>query len=98
MGNSSSMTYLTSTNEAAINAAQNQISINCQLPNSHGTQHWDIATKAYGQDLWFIAKPPEQGWGNPGEHFTQEDMMSGVDMTNIIEQNFDSSWFPPEGL
>src|ERR1051326_1633248 len=88
------MLYLTSTIESAIISAQNQICSNCNLPNNDGTSGWDVPTKAINEDLWFIAKPPSEGWGND-ERFTQEQMMSGIDLTNIVERERDPLWFPP---
>ncbi len=90
------MTYLTSSNEAAIIAAEARISINCGLPNGHGTLSWDLVCKAYNQDLWFITKPPAEGWGN-AEQFAQAQMMDGVDMTDIAELEYDATWFEPSG-
>ena len=87
------MIYLTSTNESAIIAAEAMISANCGLPNSLGTMSWDSPPrKAVNQNLWFICKPPVNGWGN-AEQFTQAQMMSGVDMADIIEQQYNPEWF-----
>lgn len=86
--------YLTSTNETAIINAAIKIAENCHLPNDEGTQVWENPTKAFDQDLWFIAKPPEEGWGNI-ERFTQAEMMADVDLTDIIEKPRNNNWFPP---
>jgi len=90
------MIYLTSTNELAIIAAEARISLNCGLVNAYGTTSWDgPPKKAVNEDLWFISKPPVSGWGNV-EQFTQAQMMSGVNMTGIIEQERNSDWFAEE--
>ncbi len=88
------MIYLTSANQANIIAAQAQISLNCGFPNNLGTEQWANVQKAINQDMWFIIKPPIEGY-NLGE-FTQIQMMSNVDLTNIIEQEYDATWFPSE--
>ena len=87
------MTYLTSNNESAIVAAEAKISLNCGLVNAYGTTSWDNPPrKAVNENLWFITKPPVNGWGNV-EQFTQAQMMSGVNMTDIIEQERNDNWF-----
>lgn len=86
--------YLTSTNESAITAAAQKISQNCQLPNDSGTTSWQDPEKAFTMDLWFIRKPPAEGWGNT-EIFTQEQMLDGVDLTDIVEMERNENWFPP---
>lgn len=88
------MIYLTSTTALSITSAQAQISINCGLPNIYGTEEWAIPTQSVDNTIWFIPKPTIKGWGNM-EQFTQAQMMSGVDLTNIIEQEYNVAWFPP---
>jgi hypothetical protein len=86
------MIYLTSINQNAIIAAEAQISINCRLPNEYDTLRWDIPLKSVNEDLWFIIKPFVEGWGN-SELFTQAQMMDNVDMTDIIESEYNDNWF-----
>lgn len=86
--------YLTSTNENAIVSANEKISSNCGLPNEYGTVSWDIVKKSVSSNLWFILMPPPDLWGNE-VFFTQEQMMNGVDMTDIIQLPRNPNWFPP---
>lgn len=93
MGYNNIMIYLTSTTEVPITNANIQISSNCGLPNSSGTETWATPTQSVDNTIWFILKPPIEGWGNTVQ-FTQAEMMAGVDETNITEQEYNSAWFP----
>lgn len=84
------MIYLTSTNKQAIIDAEAKISRNCGFPNDSGTLCWDVPTKAINQTLWFIERP------NSYNNLTAEVMLNGVDMGEIEEAEFNSSWFPLE--
>lgn len=91
------MIYLTSSDQNVIIAAQAQISLNCDFPNAAGTLQWAVPQKAVNQELWFIKKPPTKGYNL--DEFSQEQMMVNVDITNIIEAEYDPNWFPPtEGV
>ncbi|CAB4213869.1 hypothetical protein UFOVP1454_4 [uncultured Caudovirales phage] len=80
-----------SANEVAIIALEAKISSNCRLPNDKGTVCWSSPpTKINNQDKWFIIKPDVDGWGE----YTQEQMLAGVDLTNIIETEIDPLWLP----
>lgn len=85
--------FLTSNNEAAIIAANQKILENCE---SYGMMQWDIVAKAVNQDLWFIHKPSINGRQYLERSYTQEQMMSGIDMTDIVEEEYNPNWFPPE--
>lgn len=87
------MTYFTSANQAAIIAAEAQISSNSRLPNISGTLRWAIPQQSVDLSMWFIPMPSISGWGNVVP-FTQEQMLASVDMTDIIEQEYTASWFP----
>lgn len=87
------MTYLTSPDQAKIVAAQNKISSNCRFPNASGTLQWALLRQSIDGSIWFILKPPIDGYNL--REFTQAQMMAGVDMTNITEQECNANWFPP---
>lgn len=80
------MIYITSTNRSYIVSAEAKISSNCGFP-SNGTICWDVPTKAVNDNLWFIQKPT--GYNN----FTSEQMMSGVNLTGILEKEYNPDWF-----
>ena len=82
------MIFYTSNNEAALIAAEAQICLNCGFPNGNGTDRWAIVTKAVNEDLWFFEKPT--GYNQ----FTQTQMIDGIDLTDITEQERNQDWFP----
>ncbi len=84
----------TSTNQNALIAAEAKIADNADIPNGIGTTRWADVQKAIDSNLWFIPKPSLEGWGNT-VIFTQAQMLSGVDMTDIVEQELNVAWFPP---
>lgn len=86
--------FLTSTNEAAIIAAEAQISANCGFPNGRGTERWAVPQKAINEDLWFIIKPSVNGYSDTVEAFTQEQTLAGVDLSGVTEQEVNPDWFP----
>lgn len=89
MGDNNRMIYLTSTNQQAIIDAQAKITANCNFPKN-GTVKWANVQKAVNQDLWFIEKP--MGYRD----IAANAMMTGVNMTGIIEMEKDAAWFPPD--
>lgn len=84
--------YYTGT-ESDIIAANAQINSNCGFPDSQ-TQTWDIPTKAYNQDFWFISMPGPDGYKNNSGSWTQVQMINGV--SNVAQEQSNSSWWPPE--
>lgn len=82
--------YLVSTNEQAIIAAEAQIAANGELYISNG-ENWYNVLKAYNLDLWIIQKPLAIGFNQ----FTQEQMMAGVDMSEIDTMPFNPAWYTP---
>lgn len=91
------MIFLTSTNYNALVTAEEKISSNCGFPNEAGTLKWADISQAYEQEMWYFPKPPENGFENPGcIPLSQDQMMQDVDMTDIIEQEFDPSWRNPD--
>lgn len=87
--------YFTSSNENAIIAAEAKISANCQFPNEYGTLRWSIVQKAINEDLWFFSKP-HSDYTSYQYNFTIDEMLDGVDMTDITEQEKNQDWFPPD--
>lgn len=86
--------YLTSNIQATVIAVRNAIDQNCGLPNQYGTTTWAEVQKAVDQELYFISKPPADGWGNTAQHFTQAQMLNGIDLIGIVEMERQDSWFP----
>lgn len=81
------MIYLTSADEQKVVAAQAQICINCGFPNGRGTDNWDIP--GYKEDLgvYYIVKPPVEGWSDGVDSFTQAEMMAGV--VDVVEREWE---------
>jgi hypothetical protein len=86
-------TYFTGTQEN-IDIANNQIGKNLGLPFG-GTQRWADPQQNYSDPTtYFILMPPPEGWTREdGTHFTQEQMINGVENIEIEESQPD--WFPP---
>lgn len=84
------MIYLTSTNETSIINAEQKITENCGFP-FEDTDKWADVTKAYNQNLWFIKKPT--GYNYSTLSLSESEMMDGVDLTNITEEELDLNWF-----
>lgn len=86
-------TYFTGTQEN-IEIANNQISENAGLPFG-GTDHWaDLEQNYSDPTTYFIKMPEPDGWiREDGMHFTQEQMINGVENVTIEESQPD--WFPP---
>jgi len=82
------MKYLTSALQTAIVAAESQISLNCGFPDEKGTLRWDIPQQSVDGTIWFITEP--EGYNS----FTKEDMMQGVDLSQIISLERNEAWFP----
>lgn len=76
---------LVSVKEDAIIAAESKISDNLGLPNN-GTERWAEVQKEDGFNLWHIPKPPIGGRLDHGEFFTQEKMLEGVVMDEILTE------------
>jgi len=86
------MIYLTSTIQSLIVAAEAKISTNCGFPNDKGTQRWAIPQQSVDLSIWFIPKPPVEGY-SLGE-FSQAQMMQNVSLSGIVEQEYNANWFP----
>ncbi len=81
------------TNEQTANEKQDHVStLNLGLPKD-GTIKWAIVQKAVNENLWFFKKPLPEGYINSaGEHFTQAQMIAGLeDCQEMERQDF---WFP----
>lgn len=83
-----SMRYLTSSNQAAIIAAQAKISLNCNFPNTKGTIRWAVPQQSVDGSIWFILEP--EGYGG----FTKGQMMQDVNLSLITSQERNDAWFP----
>ena len=83
------MIYLTSTTEAPILTAESIINSNCGFPNDKGTMRWAVPQQSADKTIWFIPKPPIEGY-NLGE-FTQAQMMQNVNLSNIVEQEYNTN-------
>lgn len=84
--------------EADIIALETQYTLLLGLPNQSGTVRWAIPQKAIDQDLWFIPRLPENGWGNADQIFTSAEIMPQLNLTNITDMPFDENWFPPASV
>lgn len=85
--------FFTSSDQQKIEALEKKISDNCGIPNTVGTLRWAKIEKAFDQDLWFIPKPDAAGWTSANfESFSQEEMLAGVDLAGITEQEFNPNW------
>lgn len=75
-----------------VTAANAQINANCGFPDEY-TDNWANPQQAYEQDFWFILMPPPEGYRDPVNSWTQEQMIAGV--VNVIPQESQSNWWPP---
>jgi hypothetical protein len=89
------MTYicLTSENLSDFTTLDAKICQNLNIPNNMGTISFLFVSQAFNQDFYFTALP--LGWvGNKNENFTQDQVLSGTNLSPFIQQPFDPSWIP----
>jgi hypothetical protein len=77
------MIFLAHETEQNVIDAEAQISANCHFPNDRGTDKWANVFYSDQHEVFYILKPPVEGWTDGVESFTQEQMMANV--VNVIE-------------
>lgn len=70
--------FLTHETSDNVTAAEAQISLNCHFPNGRKTDRWSPINFHPDFNVYYILKPPVDGWTDGVESFTQEEMMAGV--------------------
>ncbi|HEX2684819.1 MAG TPA: hypothetical protein VHL77_12830 [Ferruginibacter sp.] len=86
------MLFLTHANRQNVVDAEAKISANCHFPNGRGTNKWANVFYNEPLEVYYILKPPVEGWRDEymaerGEIFTQAQMMDGV--TGVEEQDWE---------
>jgi hypothetical protein len=81
------MLFLTHATEQNVIDAEAKISANCHFPNGRGTNKWANVFYNDSSEVYYILKPPVEGWHDDVESFTQEQMMDGV--TGVEEKDWE---------
>lgn len=86
------MIFLTHATEQNVIDAEAKISANCHFPNQRipeykSTQRWAEVFYNESLEVFYIVKPPSDGWSDGVETFTQSEMMEGV--TGVEEKEWE---------